>query len=122
MHAELDEKEEQSETKIVTSIRRLLRSKTPEEQLRIFELVQLQNDDMELIDLRPSNSIGLFFHCRTSKGLDNLYELVTSGRLKLIVEVAFGKVLQPSKASTIVKEIRLEEVQYQRCRKYFDGK
>lgn len=121
VHVDFDG-DNQSETTIVKSIRHLLRSKTPQEQRRIFELVQLQNDDMHLIDLSPSNSIGLFFHCRTSKGLDNLYEMVTNRSLKQIVEIAFGKVLQPSKTLSTVTHIRLEESQYQRCKKYFDGK
>jgi hypothetical protein len=89
-----------SENHIVKTIKSLLKGKTQVEQTRIMELVQLGDNDVQLISARQSSSIALYFHCTTLKGLEHLQDLMSSGRLKTIVESAFNEILRFCDAAT----------------------
>ncbi len=90
-----------SEYQIVNRIKSILKGKTPEEQTRIMELVQLGNDDVKLINAMKSGSIALYFHCTSLKGLEHLHHLMDNGRLKTIIEAAFKEILIYCDADTL---------------------
>lgn len=95
LHVTMHEEEmrvDTSENQIVSTIKSLLNGKAPEERKKILELVEL-NDEVRLISAMKSSSIALYFHCITLQGLLHLHHLMSSGRLKTIVEAAFNEIL-----------------------------
>jgi hypothetical protein len=59
----------------------------------IGRLIELKSRDVHLIAAKKQNSIGLFYLCRSLNGLQHLYDLFSSGRLKEIVERTFTVLL-----------------------------
>jgi hypothetical protein len=70
---------------------------TVTEQANVYDdligrLIELKSD-VHLIAAKKQNSIGLFYLCRSFTGLQHLYDLLSSGELKQIIEHFFSVLL-----------------------------
>jgi hypothetical protein len=86
------------------------------ERMNVFaEVVERLN--VHLIHAKKQNSIGLFYFCLSLDGLQHLYELFSSGRLKEIVERIFT-VLLNNGMPVVVDRLRWDNHDYLNCLQY----
>jgi hypothetical protein len=96
-------------------------SNCPDRENVINELFQhvneLKSHQVDVIAATKQNSIGLFYFCHSLDGLQHLYELFSSGRLKEIVERIFT-VLLNNGTPVVVDCLRWDIHDYLNCLQY----
>jgi hypothetical protein len=100
---------EQDEKYIVEQFKNLLSSSPASKRDTLLDEVrqhvhELKSCGVHLFAAKKQNSIGLYYFCRSLDGLQHLYDLFSSGKLKEIVERVFTVLLNNSRPTPVVVE------------------
>jgi hypothetical protein len=58
---------------------------------------ELSSHDVEVIAFKKQNNVGIFYFCHSLAGLQHLYDLYSSGKLKCTLKNVFTELLNDNK-------------------------
>jgi len=86
-----------------------------------LELARLLLDKIELIGARVQDSVGLWFHCRTSTAFQRLDRRFEAGTLRALLSAIFNALLVRDSIEVSVYKLAWHEDVFQQALKHFDG-